>query len=123
MKIKQIEHTGLIMGKSDGFKSIKVISFDGLQENYREWRAKTEAIVQANNWWDQILDSTEKVLKIKSNTTSDDEKLVLSQEKEAKMYLTLACENVAFQYIVDKKTAYQMYTILQKKYEPADEDE
>ena len=80
------------MGKSDGFKSIKVISFNGDQENFRDWRAKTEAIGEANGWWDQVLDHTESVLKIPSKTANKDEMEVLENEKEARIYLTLDCE-------------------------------
>ena len=71
------------MGKSDGFKSIKVISFNGNQENYREWISKTVSIGESNGWWDQIQDKKEALFKIKRNNTNSDEKEMMSKEKEA----------------------------------------
>ena len=91
------------MGSTDGFKSIKIIPFDGEQDTFREWRAKTEAIGFANEWWERVVDDSLSVLKIKSDTTDPTEKETLRKEREARMYMTLACSKMAFNYIVNKK--------------------
>ena len=112
------------MGTDDVFKSIKIVSFDGNEEdNFREWKSKTEAIGSVNGWWDQVMDDTESVLLISKKTTDKTELEVLKQEKAAKMYFTLACSNKAFQYIVDKDTAFSMFKSLKDQYEPNEEDD
>lgn len=112
------------MGTDDGLQSIKIFSFDGNEEdNFRECKSKTEAIGIVNGWWDQVMDDTESVLLISKRTTDKTELEVLKQEKEAKMYFTLTFTNKAFQYIVDKETAYSMFKSLKDQYETNEEDD
>ena len=70
---------------TSGFKSVKVIEFDGEEEeSFREWRSKTQAIGHANGWWDQVEDNTKAVLLISKTTTDTDELEKLKNEKRLK---------------------------------------
>ena len=109
---------------STGFKSIKVVEFDGIEEEtFREWRSKSEAIGYANGWWDQFEDDTKDVLTISKTTKDPVEILKLTNEKSSKMYFTLACTKNSFEYVVDADTEYQMYRNLVEKYESVEENE
>ena len=65
------------MSSSDtGFKSVKVVPYDGTEGTFREWRAKSEAIGFANDWWDRVEDDTRSVLNIGKATNDKKEQAI-----------------------------------------------
>ena len=76
------------MSTTSGFKSIKVISFDGDEDQFREWRSKSEALGFSNEWWDQVEDSTKAVLRINKATANDDQKRYASKKRRKNVFLS-----------------------------------
>ena len=58
-----------------------------------------------------------------ANPKDDKEKLFIKNEKLARMYLTLACQGLAFEQIIMKKTASKMQDTLKDFYEPSEVDD
>ncbi len=69
---------------------------------------KRKAIGQLNGWYRRLKDNYSAVGKISELTTDKNALQLIQQEKQAKMYLTLACTDHAFDYIIGKQTARDM---------------
>ena len=50
------------------------MTFDGEDEEFRQWKSKTTMIEKVNGWYGRLVDETEDVLLIEINNTDDDEK-------------------------------------------------
>ena len=57
---------------SEEIKSVKVVTFDGEDEEFRQWKSKTTMISKVNGWYGSLVDETEDVLLIETNTTDDE---------------------------------------------------
>ena len=104
-------------------KSVKVVTFDGEDEEFRQWKSKMTMIAKVNGWYGRLVNETEDVLLIKMDTTDDNEKEILKNERTAQMYLTLACGKTAFNYVENAETAWKMFANLKERYEPEEEDD
>ena len=102
---------------------IRVVKFDGSDDDsWREWNSKTKAIGEIQGW-DQILyKDPDPSIDMKSPSNYA-EKLVVKNENNAKMYLTLSCMGNAFEYVIGKSTSYDMYVALEERYEPEEIDD
>ena len=97
-------------------KSIRIVKFDGTDESkWRVWNAKTRAISSLKRWED-ILDNVIPTTINVANPKDKKERLLIKNEKLARMYLTLACQGLAFEQIIMKKTASKMWEELKERY-------
>ena len=79
--------------KEDETEAIRVIKFEGKDEKWREWSAKTRAIGKLKGWWEAIEGAP---------VDPNDKKAVEARTKaneKAHHYLLLSCCNEAFPYI------------------------
>ena len=79
--------------KEDETGAIRVIKFEGKDEKWREWSAKTRAIGKLKGWWEAIngapVDPNDKIpVEARKNVN-----------EKAHHYLLLSCWNEAFLYI------------------------
>lgn len=104
-------------------ETIKVIKFDGAKEDeWRIWNTKLRAIAAIKNWEERLDNKIDSKIDQKK-PANDDERKIVKQENDAKLYLTLACTGTAFEYIVGKKSAKEMYESLKDRYEPEEVDD
>ena len=97
-------------------KTIKVVKFDGTKdEDWRVWNAKSRAIGTMKKWVKSLDKDPPSGFDI--DNPKDNEKDLVKAENDAKMYLTLACTDVAFEYIIGKNTAHEMYQSLKERFE------
>ena len=94
-------------------ESVKYVSFDGSEDDsWRVWNLKSRSIGSINDWEEALdQDITKGISKL---TTNKDEMKIIDKDRNAKMYLTLACSGTAFEYIVERDNAYEMYQSLKQ---------
>ena len=92
----------------------KVVTFTGEDDNeWRSWSAKTRAIASLKEW--------EEALQKDLSTSKDEVKI--KQDKNTRMYLTLACTQNAFEYIAGHTSAHAMWSSLKERFEPEEIDD
>ena len=104
-------------------ETIRVVKFDGTEEDqWREWSAKTRAIAMIKGWEKHLHVEPDPLIDLK-NPAGKEEELVVKRENDVMMYLTLACSGLAFEYIIGKSTAFEMYSALKERFEPEEIDD
>ena len=92
----------------DDVTSVKVVRFDGKEDSqWRSWSAKTRAIGTLNGWVGCL--TKDETIGVHDDTTDDEELKAIKNERNAQMYLTLACQDNAFEYIIGKSAACDMW--------------
>ena len=102
--------------------TIKVVNFDGTdEEKWRSWAAKSKAIGTLNGWAGCL--QKDETVGIDEDTTDEGELKRIKNERNAQMYLTLACSDNAFEYIIGKTSAQEMWMSLKERFEPEEVDD
>ena len=96
-----------------------LVTFDGDDEQWVDWKVKLEAIGRKKGWWD-VLTNEDIVIDRESVEAVEMENVRLNDE--AFMYLTIACEKQAFKYVSNNEnSARKSWKDLTKRYDQVSE--
>ena len=100
-------------------ESIRIVKFDDTDESeWRVWEAK-KMVIGSLKLWEDMLDNAIPTTINVANPKDEKERLVIKNEKLARMYLTLAYKGLAFKQIIMKKTDSKMWEELKERYDQA----